>query len=78
MAHYSPRGFLRQASNPLLQQYFESKRFDLKLDWSSVEETKIEPVWAAWQALPAQQREATDALTLPMSAGWRLRQGLMC
>lgn len=61
MAHYSPRGFLRQASNALLQQYFESKGFDLNVDWALLDETKIDTVWEAWQTLSSEQQGTADA-----------------
>lgn len=59
--HYSPRGFLRQVSNDLLRQYFEAKGCLLDVDWEALTETKIEPLYEAWLALPEAQQRIADA-----------------
>ena len=61
MAQYSPRSFLRQVSNQLLQRYFEQNGFDLELDWDKLEETGIEPIYEAWLGLPEPSQRTSDA-----------------
>jgi hypothetical protein len=58
---FDPRKVLRQASNALLQQLFDRVAGGLPgLDWDAVDEADAEPVFAAWQALPADRRLAAQ------------------
>lgn len=61
LSNYSPRGFLRQVSNVLLQQYFDDRGLAVAVDWSSMGETDIGDLYDAWLALPEDQQELTDA-----------------
>lgn len=54
--HYSPRSFFRHAPNAMLKRYFDKKGVLTQHDFSKVSETKIEPIYQAWLALPDAQR----------------------
>jgi hypothetical protein len=49
--YYSPRNFFRKVPNSLLQQYFAKKNVLADINFSALEETKIEPIYEAWLAL---------------------------
>lgn len=53
---FDPRKVLKQIANPLLREFF-ARRGELgDVPWDDITEHKIEPVFAAWQALPERQR----------------------
>lgn len=52
MLRYTPKVFLRQTPNRLLQRYFESKGLLADVPWPDLKETKIEPVHEAILKLP--------------------------
>jgi hypothetical protein len=54
--HYSPRHFFRKVSNELLKQYFVRKDLLIDIDFTALKEGKIEPIYEAWLALPADIR----------------------
>lgn len=54
--HYSPRSFFRHAPNAMLKRYFDKQGVLAEHDFSAVSETKIEPIYLAWLALPDTQR----------------------
>ena len=54
---YNPRNFLRIVPIELLRQYFDANNTLQDLAWSELEED-IEPLYAAWMKLPADQRKA--------------------
>lgn len=57
---YAPRMFLRDVPNELLKEYF-TKRGELAgINWDDLEETAMEPVYNAWQALPEQAQEEIE------------------
>src|SRR5262245_39519768 len=58
---YSPRGFLRQAPKQLLKQFFAQRGLLTDFLWYMCRETEIEPIYAAWQLLPAAQREEVES-----------------
>ena len=58
---YSPRNFLRQASNKLLARYFHERGLLEDVDIGGLSETKIEPVFEAWMTLPAQRSAEADS-----------------
>jgi hypothetical protein len=58
---YSPRRFFRQAPNTLLKRYFIEHETLTEVDFEALTETHIEPLFAAWQGLLYEQREAMEA-----------------
>lgn len=59
---FNPRYVLRQVSNGLLEDMFEIHRLAIDVDWSAVSETKIEPIFAAWQSLDETPRRNIEML----------------
>jgi hypothetical protein len=59
--HYSTRDFFRQMPNGLLGRYFEAHGALTELDFSSMKETRIDGLFAAWLELPEDQRKKMDA-----------------
>jgi len=53
---FDPRKVLRDVSNGLLRKLFEQRNVLGDLPWDSMGETQIEPVFAAWQAMPERDR----------------------
>lgn len=52
MSHnYNPRRILRHVSNQLLQAFFANQKIEIAVDWKSIKETAIEPVFQAMQKL---------------------------
>lgn len=49
---FDPKRVLRQVSNHLLHDLFETHHHDLELPWDEMEETDVDPIFNAWQALP--------------------------
>ena len=59
---YQPRKFLRDAPNELLARYFQERGLLADMDFDALkDETDIEPIYEAWQALPREQLERTEA-----------------
>lgn len=58
---YSPRSFLRQASNELLARYFHERGLLEDVEIGGLSETEIEPVFEAWMALPAQRSAEVES-----------------
>lgn len=58
--HYSPRSFFRHAPNAMLKRYFDEQGVLTEHNFSEVSETKIEPIYQAWLALPDTQRGAME------------------
>jgi len=59
--HYSTRDFFRQIPNVLLARYFEGQGLFGDLDFAAMKEGKPDELFAAWLALPDNQRNAMDA-----------------
>jgi len=59
--HYSTRDFFRQMPNVLLARYFEGQGLFGDLDFAAMKEGKPDELFAAWLALPDNQRNAMDA-----------------
>ena len=58
---YAPKQFLRQAENELLSTYFTAGGWLEKIEWDRLlDETEIDPVYDAWQALPEAQQEEVE------------------
>ena len=59
--HYSTRDFFRQMPNVLLARYFQGQGLFGDLDFAAMKEGKPDELFAAWLALPDNQRNAMDA-----------------
>ena len=59
--HYSTRDFFRQMPNVLLARYFQGRGLFGDLDFAAMKEGKPDELFAAWLALPDNQRNAMDA-----------------
>lgn len=57
---YAPKLFLRQAENALLREYFTARGELGDIDWDNTEETDIDAIYAAWQALPEDKAEEIE------------------
>lgn len=55
--HFDPRKVLRQISNPLLKEFFDRRGELHDVAWEELTETRIEPVFQAWQQLPERPRK---------------------
>lgn len=53
--HYSPRDFFRNAPNALLARYFAARDVLQDFDFTAIKETRIEPLFEAWMAVPEAQ-----------------------
>ncbi|MCP3680990.1 MAG: hypothetical protein GY782_12360 [Gammaproteobacteria bacterium] len=59
--HYSPKGFLRKASNQLLQEYFQQKGVLSDFDFTTLKgEKKLEALYQAWRDFPDKSRADID------------------
>ncbi len=58
--HYSTRDFFRQMPNVLLARYFQGQGLFGDLDFDAMKEGKPDELFAAWLALPDNQRNAMD------------------
>ncbi len=54
--HYTPKTFLRQTSNTLLQTYFGKLDVLQELSWKDLANHQIDGVYDGWQSLPEPQR----------------------
>ncbi|MFN3189190.1 MAG: hypothetical protein ACE361_01605 [Aureliella sp.] len=59
---YCPRRLLRVVSNGLLQDMFDLLCIEIDVEWDSVTETRIEPVFIAWQSLDDEPRRKVELL----------------
>lgn len=57
---YAPRSFLRHIPAELLREFFTMARLPSSVEWDEVADGDIEPVFAAWQALPPTDRERVE------------------
>lgn len=57
---YNPKSFLRLVSNSLLEQYFSSKEALTEINFKELTETKIDPIYEAWLALPDRARSELE------------------
>jgi hypothetical protein len=86
--HYSTSDFFRQMPNILLARYFQGQSLFDHLDFAAMKEGKPEELFAAWLALPDNQRNAMDTefrdifemgcekgfRAIIDEAGWQLRE----
>lgn len=60
---FNPRKILKHISNSILKLFFDVRGELQEIDWNSLKETQIEPIFEAWQKLPeAQRREVQQIL----------------
>lgn len=57
---FDPKRVLRQISNQLLKDLFESHQHELDVPWEDLGETEVEPIFAAWQDLPEEDCRAIE------------------
>lgn len=55
--NFDPRKVLRQIANPLLKEFFDRRGELRNMAWEELTETRIEPVFEAWQQLPERPRK---------------------
>ena len=60
MGRYNPRTVLRQTSNALLREFFESRGHMLDVDWEQIRETQIQGVFEAMVSLPEAERRKLE------------------
>lgn len=65
---FDPKRVLRQISNHLLKDLFESHHHDLNLPWDDLAETEIEAIFCAWQELPEADCRAIEIVLHEVSA----------
>ncbi len=58
--HYSQKRLFMKVPNRLLQTFFERRGELLSIPWDSLGETDADPIFEAWQVLPAAQRDEAD------------------
>lgn len=73
--HYSTTAFFRQTPNALLARYFHSRGLFEDFNFAGMKETKIEPLFEAWLAIPDKQRapleaDFKDIHEMSNEAGW--------
>lgn len=62
MSHaYNPRYVLRQLSSALQREYFEKRSIPTEVAWADNDDTDVNELYKAWQALPAERRSVIDA-----------------
>lgn len=57
---YQPRRFFRNAPNRLLHQYFSGRGVLAEVDFGTLTETQVEPIYEAWLKLPEDARNAME------------------
>ena len=62
MAKYDPKRVLRQISNCLLRQLFQSLGNELHVGWEHLTVTQVEEIFAAWQSLDEPIRCSADLI----------------
>ncbi len=55
--YFDPRRFLQRAPNAMLRRYFAARGLLPDLDWEQLTETRIEPLYQAWLAMPPESRD---------------------
>jgi len=59
--NYSPKNFLRQAPNALLDRYCQEKGLLAEVDFAGLSETNIGPIYDAWDMLPSETRRMMES-----------------
>ena len=62
MGRYNPRTVLRQTSNALLQEFFESYGHVFDVAWEQIRETQIEGIFEAMRDLPEAKRRELEVV----------------
>jgi hypothetical protein len=57
----TPQKFLRQAPNALLARYCQEKEILAEVDFASLSETNIGPIYEAWDRLPSETRRMMES-----------------
>lgn len=59
-SQYQHRQFFRRVPNALLARYFEARDTDLGVDFATLTETQVEPLFEAFTALPEERQAAME------------------
>ncbi len=59
---YNPKSVLRQVPNAILQKYFSRHDEFAAFDWAAIKETRIDPVFEAWQRMPEDRRKQASGV----------------
>jgi len=59
--HYSTKDFFRYTPNALLARYFKQQKLFTDLDFSTMKEAELEPLYEAWEKLDIKKRKRVDA-----------------
>ncbi len=59
--HYSTKDFFRYTPNALLARYFKKQKLFTDLDFSTMKEAELEPLYEAWEKLDIKKRKRVDA-----------------
>jgi hypothetical protein len=57
---FDPKRVLRQVSNSLLDDLFQTHGHEVELPWDELGQTQVDPIFDAWQALPDADRCAIE------------------
>ncbi len=57
---FDPKYILRQISNHLLRDLFESHQIELEVPWDDLAESEVDPIFMTWQELPEADRRAIE------------------
>jgi len=57
---FDPKYILRQVSNHLLRDLFESHQHELDVPWDDLGETEVDPIYTEWQDLPEAECRAIE------------------
>ena len=64
---FDPKCVLRQISNDLLKDLFETHGHEIDLPWDDLAETEVEPIFCAWQDLPEADCRAIEIVLREVS-----------
>ena len=62
MPVFAPKRTLRQISNELLRELFESHSYELDVPWDEITETNVADIFRRWQELAEPDRRAMEIL----------------
>ncbi len=57
---YTPKHFLRQSENALLEQFFSGTRALAGINWKGIDEKDVEPIYKAWLEMPEETNKEVE------------------